>query len=318
MSVLGAWLGKFTGAMGGVPAAGAIVAGGLVIGIVVGGVSGGGGLGASPAPSIVVSEIYPCPNMGPPLKSIQSGQHVYVTGKLADGTWLRIHYGSAGLTEAWIPATAYSVLGSLDDVPVATCTQAAIAAFAPSPAESITELGSFEPTAVPTASPTAAPTPAPTATPTSTPNSTPRATPRGSPRPTPRVTPAPTPPPTPPPPPPDTTPPSVSAPDANPSTIANCPDAQSATITVSASDNPGGSGLKSVTLKVFDAAGNQLFTKPMSKPAGAAAWVTTVSTNDPFPFGQSTYPLRATAVDKAGNAATSGAGRITVIKSDFC
>ena len=103
MSVLGAWLAKFTGAMGGAPAAGAIVAGGLVIGIVVGGVSGGGGLGAAPAPSIVVSEIYPCPNMGPPLKSIQSGQHVYVTGKLADETWLRIHYGSAGVTEALDP-----------------------------------------------------------------------------------------------------------------------------------------------------------------------------------------------------------------------
>ena len=96
MSLLGTWLAKFTGAMGGAPAAGAIVVGGLIVGIVVGAGTGGGAIGGSPAPSVALSEIYPCPNMGPPLLTVKSGQHVYVTGKTADGTWLRIHYGSAG------------------------------------------------------------------------------------------------------------------------------------------------------------------------------------------------------------------------------
>ena len=118
MSLLGTWLAKFAGAMGGAPAAGAIVVGGLIVGIVVGAGTGGGALGGSPAPSVALSEIYPCPNIGPPLLTVKSGQHVHVTGKTADGTWLRIHYGSAGRAEAWIPASAYQVLGSLDGIPV--------------------------------------------------------------------------------------------------------------------------------------------------------------------------------------------------------
>ena len=42
MSLLGTWLAKFAGAMGGAPAAGAIVVGGLIVGIVVGAGTGGG------------------------------------------------------------------------------------------------------------------------------------------------------------------------------------------------------------------------------------------------------------------------------------
>ncbi|HET9345865.1 MAG TPA: hypothetical protein VFO05_09190, partial [Candidatus Limnocylindrales bacterium] len=208
MSVLGTWVAKFTGAMGGMPAAAAIVAGGLVVGVLAGAAAGGGGLGPSPAPSVVVSEIYPCPNMGPPLMSIKSGQHVWITGKTADGTWLRIHYGSGGRLEAWIPAAAYSLLGSLDDVPVAECAPEAQMAIAPSPGESLTDQGSFEPTPPPT------PTPAPTAAPTPTPTPAVQATPRSTPRATPRVTPRPPPPtPTPTPTPPsDRTPPTVSPP----------------------------------------------------------------------------------------------------------
>ena len=161
MSLLGTWLAKFAGAMGGAPAAGAIVVGGLIVGIIVGAGTGGGALGGSPAPSVALSEIYPCPNMGPPLLTVKSGQHVHVTGKTADGTWLRIHYGSAGRAEAWIPASAYQVLGSLDGIPVASCAPEALLAVVPSPTESMTATGTFEPTQVPTTAPAARPTPSP-------------------------------------------------------------------------------------------------------------------------------------------------------------
>ena len=157
MSLLGTWLAKFAGAMGGAPAAGAIVVGGSSSASS-SARAPAAALGGSPAPSVALSEIYPCPNMGPPLLTVKSGQHVHVTGKTADGTWLRIHYGSAGRAEAWIPASAYQVLGSLDGIPVASCAPEALLAVVPSPTESMTATGTFEPTQIPTTAPTAEPT----------------------------------------------------------------------------------------------------------------------------------------------------------------
>ena len=120
--------------------------------------------------------------MGPPLLTVKSGQHVHVTGKTADGTWLRIHYGSAGRAEAWIPASAYQVLGSLDGIPVASCAPEALLAVVPSPTESMTATGTFEPTQVPTTAPTARarrrrPTPRATPTPDATADAPPDAAP---------------------------------------------------------------------------------------------------------------------------------------------
>src|SRR5262245_1545767 len=194
--------------MGGAPAAAAIIGGGLVVGILVGGVTGAGQGGGGASPSIVVSEIVPCPGSGPKLLDVSSGQHVLITGKTADGVYIRVHLPGAVRDEGWALAAAYTVQqGSLDDVPVVDCAPAQMLAFAPSPSESQTETGSFEPTAVPTAVPSASPSPSPTPTAAPTPTPRPGATPRP---PTPKPpTPPPTKPPTPPPPPGDTTPPKI-------------------------------------------------------------------------------------------------------------
>jgi hypothetical protein len=129
--------------MGGAPAAGAIVVGGLIVGIVVGAGTGGGASVAARRPASPLSEIYPCPNMGPPLLTVKSGQHVYVTGKTADGTWLRIHYGSAGRAGGVDPGERLPGLGSLDGIPVASCAPEALLAVVPSPTESMTATGTF-------------------------------------------------------------------------------------------------------------------------------------------------------------------------------
>jgi hypothetical protein len=249
VSLVGAWFAKFASAMGGALPAGAIVSSGLIIGILVGAGTGGGfGGGGAPGPSIATSDVLPCPDMGPPILSVKGGQHVWITGKTADGKYLRIHVGGPGVQEGFVPAAAYSLLGSLDDVPIVSCTQEAIVAFAPSPAESMTATGSFEPSASPSPPPTSA---TPSATPSATARAT--ATPRGTPRATPRVTPPPatkpptpkppTPkPPTPPPtPPPDTTPPSV----GNPNPVADC---NNNVIVVTATARDAESGIKSVRL----------------------------------------------------------------------
>jgi hypothetical protein len=196
---LGASLGKFAAATGGWPAAGGIIVTGLVIGAIVGATAGGAFNGGGTAqPSVAEADIYPCPNVGPALMTLHQGQHVLVIGKSADGQWFEVDYP---LKSAWVQAAAYALLGGATpgDVPVTECDPAALAAVAPSPGESETVTGSFEPTPVPT------PTPPPTAAPTPTPR--PTTAPRATPRATPRVTPKPPPPPKPTPTPGDSTPP---------------------------------------------------------------------------------------------------------------
>jgi hypothetical protein len=315
VSLVGAWFAKFASAMGGALPAGAIVSSGLVIGILVGAGTGGGfGGGGAPGPSIETSDVLPCPDMGPPILSVKGGQHVWITGKTADGKYLRIHVGGPGVQEGFVPAAAYSLLGSLDAVPVVSCTQEAIVAFAPSPGESPTDTGSFEPSASPSPPPPPSSSPSAATAATATPRGTPRATPRVTPKPpTPKPpTPKPpTPPPTPAPTPtPDTTKPRVSNPTANPNPLIPRPCGQGTT-KVSVTVTEAG-GLDSVTLTFTDPAGTP-HNKAMKLSGGK--WSVTLDESTDSLFSGNTYLLRVTAVDKAGNVGISAQTSFSV---DFC
>ena len=65
--------------------------------------------------------IYPCPDSGPALATVGSGQKFLVTGKNADASWVRIYYPLPGRTEAWVTSGPLQIDGSLDDVPVVPC-----------------------------------------------------------------------------------------------------------------------------------------------------------------------------------------------------
>jgi hypothetical protein len=261
---LAAPLGKFAAAMGGAPAAGGIIVTGLVVGLIAGASAGGAfNAGGSAQPSIGQAEAYACPNMGPPVLTLTSGQHVLIIGKTADGTWFEAFAPGPGRKSVWVPAAAYALLGGAapDDIPDTECDPATITAAAAAPAESQSDVGSFEPTAVPTALPTPSPTPRPTATPGATARAT--AKPTAKPKP-------PTPPP-PPPPPADTTPPVWSSLSAQWKSGLDCK-----TILVSAVVTDPESGVTGVTLLWFD--GNQgQGSKKMTKQSGRL-WTAEVGT----------------------------------------
>lgn len=117
--------------------------------------------------------VYPCPRQGPPIAMLQAGQQLLVTGRLADGGWLRIHLPEPGRTEGWVEAAPLTVDGSVDALPVVACSpEAGAPSPAIAPAESFTAIvnatpspGIPQPTPTPTPLPTAslAPTPSPTA-----------------------------------------------------------------------------------------------------------------------------------------------------------
>jgi hypothetical protein len=83
------------------------------------------------------------------------GDQMLVTGKSADGAWLRVHVPHPVNHEGWVLAAHVTVLAA-DPLPVSDCGTA----------------GSGEPTETPTPSPaaSAAATPTPTAAPTATPS----------------------------------------------------------------------------------------------------------------------------------------------------
>ena len=61
--------------------------------------------------------IYPCPDSGPALARVGSGQKFLVTGKNADGSWVRIYYPLPDRTEAWVTSGPLQINGSLDGHP---------------------------------------------------------------------------------------------------------------------------------------------------------------------------------------------------------
>lgn len=113
--------------------------------------------------------VYPCPRQGPPIAMLQPGQQLLVTGRLADGSWLRIHLPAPGRTEGWVEGAPLTVDGSVDALPVVACSpEAGAPSPAIAPAESFTAIvnatpspGIPQPTPSPT--PSLAPTPSPTA-----------------------------------------------------------------------------------------------------------------------------------------------------------
>jgi hypothetical protein len=155
----GGLLSQIAGSLGGAPAAAAIVAGGLVVGAVTGGVASSGVFPGGSATSNTQLAVYPCPDTGPVLFTVPSGQKFLVTGRTEDSSWLRIHNPLPGRSEAWIQTDPVTLKGALADVPVAECVPevAALATVFPEPSLTAIQDNS------PSPSPTPAPTPAPVA-----------------------------------------------------------------------------------------------------------------------------------------------------------
>ena len=186
---IGAGIGKAVGSLGGPQVVAIVAAGGLVAGAIGGGILGGGS--GKPATSSASLAIYPCPDSGPALATVGSGQKFLVTGKNIDASWVRIYYPLPGRTEAWVTSGPLKVDGSLNDVPVVPCAPVEAGPGASvEPGSSLTAIEDNSPSPTPTSAPTA--TPRPTKTPRPTPRPTPQPTPRPTPRPTPKPTPKPT------------------------------------------------------------------------------------------------------------------------------
>ena len=157
MSALGAGVGKAVGGLGGPQIAAIVVAGGLLVGAIGGGLAGGGGTGQQGTTQATLS-IYPCPDSGPALATVGSGQKFLVTGKNADGSWARIYYPLPGRTEAWVPSGPLQVDGSLDAQPVVPCAPVVAGPGASvEPSSSLTAVGNNSPSPGPTAEPTITP-----------------------------------------------------------------------------------------------------------------------------------------------------------------
>jgi hypothetical protein len=164
VSAFGAGLGKAVGGLGGPQIAAIVVAGGLVVGAIGGGVFAGGASGPQGSSSATLS-IYPCPDTGPALATVPSGQQFLVTGKNADASWVRIHYPLPGHTEAWVTAGPLEFDGSLDSVPVVPCAPlVAGPGSSAGPGPTLTALQANSPSPPP--SPSSVPTPSPDGGPT--------------------------------------------------------------------------------------------------------------------------------------------------------
>ncbi len=157
MSAFGAGVGKAVGSLGGPQIAAIVVAGGLLVGAIGGGLVGGGGSGQQGTTQATLS-IYPCPDSGPALATVGSGQKFLVTGKNADGSWARIYYPLPGRTEAWVPSGPLQIDGSLAAQPVVPCSPVVAGATASvEPSSSLTAIEDNSPSPGPTAEPTVTP-----------------------------------------------------------------------------------------------------------------------------------------------------------------
>ena len=162
VSAFGAGIGKAVGSLGGPQVVAIVAAGGLVAGAIGGGILGGGGSG-KPATSSASLAIYPCPDSGPALATVGSGQKFLVTGKNGDASWVRIYYPLPGRTEAWVTSGPLKVDGSLNDVPVVPCSPVEAGPGASvEPGSSLTAIEDNSPSPAPaSAPPSSGPTPRP-------------------------------------------------------------------------------------------------------------------------------------------------------------
>jgi hypothetical protein len=306
VSAAGAWLAKLVSAVGGAPVTAAILVGGLIVGIVGGGLLGSGFFGsAEPAP-VGELAIYPCPNSGPVIAQAPSGQRMLVTGRSADGAWLRIQYPAPGRSSAWVRTSQIALGGSMLDLPVVECDAETAVSPGPSVLASLTAIGSFVPTPAPTPTPepTLEPTPAPTPAPTPIP-----ATPKPPTAPPPTV--PPTAPPTPVPTPTDSTPPSIANLTAQPPIFWSLPDCGTAstTITVAASDPD--SGIASVVLYYRPLQSPLRYTTKTMFLSAAGPWVVVLDAVGDS-LEPTDYTMFARATNGAGLTTDSGTGRFIV------
>jgi hypothetical protein len=147
-----------------------------VVQLVAGGLSGVLGMSALIATGVVAPSppaagpqtlaLVGCPGSGSVVAVAKPGDQMLVTGRSADGAWLRVYVPGPVGNDGWVPATALNLLADGSSVPVADCDVAAATAT-PGPTA---VPASATPTATATATATAKPTPTPTATPTATPN----------------------------------------------------------------------------------------------------------------------------------------------------
>jgi hypothetical protein len=123
---------------------------------------------APPAAGPQTLALVGCPGSGSVVAVAKPGDQMLVTGRSADGAWLRVYVPGPAGNDGWAPATALNLLADGSAVPVAGCEVVA-ASSTPGPTAvpaSATPTATAAPTA--TVKPTSAPTPTPT--PTATPN----------------------------------------------------------------------------------------------------------------------------------------------------
>jgi len=116
-----------------------------------------------------------CPGAGSLVAVAQPGQQMLVTGRSADGAWLRIYVPGPASNDGWVPASSVNVLADASGLPVAGCAEVAAATGTPGPTATAKVLATATPTpaATPKATPKPTPTPTPTAPPTAAPTPTP-------------------------------------------------------------------------------------------------------------------------------------------------
>jgi hypothetical protein len=163
------------GGLSGVLAMGALIASGVVA--------------VHPAPSAPIGGsdalgLLGCPGAGSVVAIAQPGDRMLVTGRSADGAYLRVYVPGPAGNDGWAPATMMVLLADGRDLPVVACPQMpdrpAAASTSPStvpatfsPSESPSPAPSAPPTASPTPKPIVAPTPTPAPTPAPAPTTTP-------------------------------------------------------------------------------------------------------------------------------------------------
>ncbi|HEV8624345.1 MAG TPA: hypothetical protein VG034_07790 [Acidimicrobiia bacterium] len=120
--------------------------------------------------------LFGCPGSGSVVAVARPGDQMLVTGRSADGSWLRV-YVPGPASDGWVPASTVNLLADGSTLPAVGCSEVAAATGPPAPTAvpatiAPTAAATSAPTAAPTAKPTARPTatPAPTAAPTATPN----------------------------------------------------------------------------------------------------------------------------------------------------
>jgi hypothetical protein len=155
---------------GGANSVAQLVAGGLsgVLGmsaLIATGVVPTGPPAAGPQSLVVVG----CPGSGSVMAVAKPGEQMLITGRSADGAYLRVYVPGPANNDGWVPAGTVNLLADASGLPVVGCA----VAVAP---------GTPGPTAVPaTATPTATAAPTATPKPTPTPSPTPTATPNPGP-----------------------------------------------------------------------------------------------------------------------------------------